>query len=133
MSEMLDVATRRTVGVRDIPLVLVAPRRLFSRVEDVAAWGWPLLLLVTVVALIGYATVQTGLIDREVDRQVGKRIEQIDKVQRDVAVAFLLEKFLPNPPRSVTKSGSGTPWCAGLLLRRRRFWAVRAPRSRPDR
>ncbi|MBU0616480.1 MAG: YIP1 family protein, partial [Planctomycetes bacterium] len=66
------------------------------RVEDVAAWGWPLLLLVTAVALIGYATVQTGLIDRQVDRQVGKRIEQIDKVQRDVVERSALRELYDN-------------------------------------
>lgn len=96
MSEMLDVATRRTVGVRDIPLVLVAPRRLFSRVEDVAAWGWPLLLLLTFVTLIGYATVQTGLIDGAVDRQVAKRIERIDEVQRDVVERSALRELYDN-------------------------------------
>ena len=93
MSEMLDVATRRTVGVRDIPLVLLAPRRLFARVEDVAAWGWPLLLLLTFVTLIGYATVETGLINREVTRRVQERIAQIDKVQRDVVERSALREL----------------------------------------
>jgi hypothetical protein len=93
LSEMLDVATRRTVGVRDIPLVLLAPRRLFSRVEDVAAWGWPLLLLLTFVTLIGYATVQTGLIDGEVTRRVQQRIAEIDKVQRDVVERSALREL----------------------------------------
>lgn len=93
LSEMLDVATRRTVGVRDIPLVLLAPRRLFSRVEDVAAWGWPLLILLTLVTLIGYAEVQTELIDREVDRRVQERIAQIDETQRDVVERSALREL----------------------------------------
>ncbi len=90
---MLELGTRRTVGVRDIPLVLLAPRRLFSRVEDVAVWGWPLLLLLTFVTLIGYATVETGLIDREVARDVGQRIAQIDATQRDVVERSALREL----------------------------------------
>jgi hypothetical protein len=90
---MLGVATRRTVGVREIPLVLLAPRRLFARVEDVAAWGWPLAVLLTLVTLIGYATVQTGLIDREVTRRVQQRIALIDQVQRDVVERSALREL----------------------------------------
>ena len=93
MSELLDGVTHRTVGVRDIPLVLLAPRRLFRRVEDVAAYGWPLVVLLTVVTLIGYATVQTGLIDREVDRRVSERIAQIEGEQRDVVERSALREM----------------------------------------
>jgi len=64
--------------------VLLAPRRAFARVEDVAAYGWPLVILIVAVTLIGYATVETGLVDREVDRRVRARIAEIDKAQRDV-------------------------------------------------
>ncbi|HNQ23806.1 MAG TPA: YIP1 family protein [Phycisphaerae bacterium] len=84
MSELVDTTRRRTVGVRDVPWVFLAPRRLFARVEDVAAYGWPLVLLLTAVTLVGQATVLTGLIDREVDRQVLDQIAQIDRQQRDV-------------------------------------------------
>ena len=84
MSELLEVAPHRTVGLRDIPLVLLAPRRVFARVEDVSAWSWPLVILLTIVTLIGYATVQTGLIDREIDTEVSAQIAQIDRQQRDV-------------------------------------------------
>ncbi|MGD8450939.1 MAG: YIP1 family protein [Phycisphaerae bacterium] len=64
--------------------MILSPRRVFARVEDVPAWGWPLVILLTTVTLIGYATVQTGLIDREVERGVRASIAQIDAVQRDV-------------------------------------------------
>ena len=84
MAELAEIVERRTVGVRDIPLVLVSPRRLFARVEDVHAWGWPLVILLTTVTLIGYATVQTGLIDAEVDRGVMAKIDVIERQQRDV-------------------------------------------------
>lgn len=60
------------------------PRRLFARVEDVASYGWALAILLTAVTLVGYATVETGLIDQAVDRSVGGAIAQIDSMQRDV-------------------------------------------------
>ena len=90
---MTTMNVRRTVGVRDIPLVILAPRRLFARVEDVSAWGWPLAILLTFVTIIGYATVQTGLIDREVDRGVRQRIAVIDETQRDVVERSALREL----------------------------------------
>ncbi len=84
MANGLTGSGRRTVGLRDIPLVLVTPRRVFARVEDVPAWGWPLLTLLVLVTVIGYAKVQTGLIDREVDRAVQDRIAELDRAQRDI-------------------------------------------------
>ncbi len=96
LAETSEGSVRRTVGVRDIPLVLLAPRRVFARVEDVAAWGWPLVLLLTFVTLIGYATVETGLIDREVDRTVGEAIARIDSQQRDVVERSALREMYDN-------------------------------------
>lgn len=84
MPDSLDATTARPVGVLDIPLVLLAPRRLFARVEDVAVYGLPLIVLLTLVTLVGYATLETGLIDREVDREVNAEIARIDAQQRDV-------------------------------------------------
>lgn len=72
---------------------MLAPRRLFARVEDVTAWGWPLLVLLATVTLIGYAMVQTGLIDREVDRQVAAAIARIDGTQRDVVERSALREM----------------------------------------
>ncbi len=83
MSELL-VTTRRTVGLRDIPLVFIAPRRLFARVEDVPAWNWPLLLALTAVTLVGFAMVETGLIDQQVDRRVSARIAAAEFMRHDV-------------------------------------------------
>ena len=96
MSELPEIVVRRTVGLRDIPRVLVAPRQVFARVEDVRAWGWPLLILLTLVTLIGYATVETGLIDREVDRGVRARIAELDRTQRDVVERSALRDLYDN-------------------------------------
>jgi hypothetical protein len=93
LSKLLDAATRRTVGVRDIPLVLLVPRRLFARVEDVTAYAWPLVVLLTSVTLIGYATVQTGLIDREIDRNVQESIARLESEQRDVVERSALREL----------------------------------------
>jgi hypothetical protein len=84
LAEALDAATRKTVRIRDIPMVLVAPRRVFARAEDVPAYGWPLLILLTAVTLLSYGLMQTGLIDREVDGGVAQRIAQLESEQHDV-------------------------------------------------
>lgn len=73
--------------------MILAPRRVFARVEDVTAWGWPLVILLTTVTLIGFATVQTGLIDREVERGVRASIARIDAVQRDVTERSALREL----------------------------------------
>ncbi len=93
MTDAYHVTNRRTVGLRDIPLALLAPKRVFARVEDVNAWVWPLIVLLVFVTLIGCAIVQTGLIDRQVDRQVRAEIAQLDSVQRDVVERSALREM----------------------------------------
>lgn len=90
MAEASEVLARRTVGVRDIPLAVFAPRRLFARVEDVPGYGIVFLTLLVGFLLVGYAIVQTGLIHREVDRRVNDRIALIDATQRDVVERSVL-------------------------------------------
>lgn len=84
MEEPQQSAPERALRLRDIPLALLAPRRAFARVEDVAAYAWPLIVLLTCVTLVGYATVQTGLIDHVVDAKVAERNAEIEAEQRDV-------------------------------------------------
>lgn len=93
MSEASATATGTTVGVRDIPLVLLAPRGVFARIEDIGLCGWPLLILLVVVTLIGHATIQTGLIDRQVDQSVNERIAVLDSRQRDVVERSALSEL----------------------------------------
>ncbi len=76
--------TRKTVSVWHTPLVFLSPRRLFAKVEDVCAYRFTLLVLLAAITLIGWATVETGLIDREVDRQVEGDIASLEKQQLDV-------------------------------------------------
>ena len=84
MSETHHSQTKALVGITDVPQALLAPRSFFTRVEDVAVYGWPLVVLLTLLALTGWTTVQTGLIDRDVDRQVHERIAHLEAQQRDI-------------------------------------------------
>lgn len=74
----------RTLGVRHALLVYTAPGRLFTRVEDTGAYGRALVTLLGLVMLIGYAEVQSGLIDRVVDQQTEKTQATLEKAQADL-------------------------------------------------
>lgn len=83
---------RRTVGIRDIPLVLVAPARLFARIEDVGAYLWPLLVLLTGMTVVGVATTQTGLIDLQVQEQIDRQKAELEKQQIDIVEKSQIRK-----------------------------------------
>ena len=85
---------RPTVGAMDIPLALLAPRRVFARVEDVPAYGWALVVLLAAVTVIGYATIETGLIDLEVERKVQQSITALEAEQLDVVERSALSKMI---------------------------------------
>ena len=70
--------TRATVGVLDMPLALLSPRRVFAKVEDVPAYGWSLVVLLAAVTLLGYAKVETGLVVK-----VPGHIQQGEKIKVD--------------------------------------------------
>ena len=72
---------REPLGVRHALLVFVSPRSLFDRVEDTGAYGWALVTLLGLVMLLGYAEVQTGLIDRVVDENTEKQLAQLEETQ----------------------------------------------------
>jgi len=72
---------REPLGVRHALLVFVAPRSLFKRVEDTGAYGWALVTLLGLVMLLGYAEVQTGLIDRVVDEHTEKQLAKLEETQ----------------------------------------------------
>ncbi len=72
------------LGVHHALLIYSAPRRLFSRVEDTGAYGWALVALLVLLGLIGYAEVQTGLIDRNVDEQTEQALARLEASQADL-------------------------------------------------
>jgi len=72
------------LGLRHIPWVVTAPSSLFSRVEDTGAYGPALVVLLLLMVLLGYAQVQTGLIDRVVDQQTEAQLAELEKAQLGV-------------------------------------------------
>lgn len=72
---------REPLGVRHALLIFVSPRSLFNRVEDTGAYGWVLVTLLGLVMLLGYAEVQTGLIDRVVDEKTEKELAKREEKQ----------------------------------------------------
>ena len=71
----------RSLGAWNAMQVVTAPRALFERIEDAGAYGWALATLLTLVLLVGYAEVQTGLIDRVVDQQTEKALASLEETQ----------------------------------------------------
>ncbi len=94
VNNAVAVPPHSRVGIADIPRVLLSPSRVFARTEDVAAYGWPLVLLLTMVTLVGYATVETGLIDREVNRAVEVGIAELEATQADVVERSALRQMI---------------------------------------
>ena len=91
VSKFVDTSPAR-VGLAQVPLALIAPRRLFGRVEDVPGYGWSLVVLLVLMGLTGYATVQTGLIDRETERALNKDIAELEEQQVDVTQRSVLKQ-----------------------------------------
>lgn len=82
------------LGVRHALLVYAAPRSLFNRVEDNGAYGLALLTLLGFVMLIGYAKVQTGLVDREVDVALENKKAAIELDQKNLVDRVQLKEAL---------------------------------------
>jgi Yip1 domain len=72
------------LGVRHALLMYTSPTRVFARLEDTGAYGWALATLIWLVTLIGYAQIQTGLIDRNVAIQTEANLAELEKAQGDL-------------------------------------------------
>ncbi len=72
---------RGGLGVRHALWVFVAPRALFSRVEDTGAYGLSLVTLLGLVMLVGYSQVQTALYDRMVEQRTETRLGELEEAQ----------------------------------------------------
>ena len=64
--------------------MFVAPGAVFRRIAVAGRYGWTLGTLILLTALVGWATVQTGLIDRQVDRQTRKALADLEREQIDL-------------------------------------------------
>lgn len=82
----MSTATNSTsaLGLARAPLVFWSPGTLFRRVSDHGRYGWTLGAMLLVTTLIGWATVQTGLIDRQVDRQTQGALAKLEREQTDL-------------------------------------------------
>lgn len=94
MSEELRAEVKPVLGVRHAVLAYAAPGALYSRVEDTGAYGWALVTLLALMMLIGYAQVQTGLIDTTVERQKEKQLADIEKTQGELVDRVALKERL---------------------------------------
>ena len=74
----------RALGLRDTLMMFVAPGAVFRRVAQSGRYGWALGTLFLLTILIGWATVQTGLVDREVDRQTRRALAELEREQLDL-------------------------------------------------
>ncbi len=99
------------LGVRHALLVYAAPRSLFARVEDTGAYGWALVTLLTLVMLIGYAEVQTGLIDQTVEQRTEESLAELEKKE-----AHLIERVeLRDRMEAIRKQGEFNKLITRLL------------------
>ena len=73
--------TQRTSGAWRALKVFTSPRVLFAGVDDAGGYGWALVAVLVLVLLIGYAEVQTGLIDRVVDQQTEEALASLEESQ----------------------------------------------------
>lgn len=65
-------------------MMLVAPSPVFGRIAQTGRYGWALGALLVLTTLIGWVTVQTGLIDRRVDRQTRRALAELEREQIDL-------------------------------------------------
>lgn len=77
----IDAHVPAPLRLRDALWVFTSPGKVFARAEDTGAYGWALLVLLVSVLLMGYAQVQTGLIDQDVARNTEKQLEQLEREQ----------------------------------------------------
>jgi hypothetical protein len=75
------IQPKTTVGARDALRVLLDPPGVFGRIEDTPAYARALVLLLVLTTLLGIATVKTGLIDLEVDRDMERAIATLEREQ----------------------------------------------------
>ena len=89
-----------TLGLHCAPMMFVAPGVVFRRIAESGRYGWMLGTLLLLTTLIGWATVQTGLIDREVNRQTRKALADIEREQIDLLSRTELSERMENIRKS---------------------------------
>ncbi len=82
------------LGLADAPRMLLAPGAVFRRIAQSASYGWALAAILLVTTLIGWATVQTGLIDRQVDQNTARALADLEREQLDLLTRAELSERL---------------------------------------
>jgi hypothetical protein len=65
-------------------MVFVAPGAVFRRIAQSCGYGWTLAAQLFLLSVIGWSAVQTGLIDRQVDRRTQRALAELEKQEGDV-------------------------------------------------
>ena len=84
------------LGLSDAPKMFVSPGAVFARIAQDARYGWALGALLLLTALIGWATVQTALIDRQVNMQTQRSLANLEREQIDLLTRAELSERLDN-------------------------------------
>ncbi len=79
--ETLVEPGREPLRLRHAMMVFTSPRTLFARVEDTGTYGLALATLLSLVLLVGYAQIKTGLVDRVVDQQTEAQLAALEETQ----------------------------------------------------
>ena len=87
----LETAPATPLGLRHMPLVITRPTAVFARAEDTGAYGPALGIMLALAVLLGYAEVQTGLIERVVDQQTEQKLAELEKAQSGVVDRLALK------------------------------------------
>jgi len=66
-------------GIRNILGVYARPVRFYERFDLATPYGWPLALLIILLALAGYAIVAAGLVEREVNIDTEQTLAFVEK------------------------------------------------------
>ncbi len=108
------------LGLRHAGVMFVAPGVVFRWIAERGRYGWVLGTLILLSTLIGWATVQTGLIDREVDRRTYQALtdlerEQIDLLSR-VELSERLEKIRKSAEFTKLMTRGGAILAAPVVL-----------------
>ncbi len=69
-----------------------SPRSVFARIEDTGAYGWALAVMLALVIMMGYLLVQSGLIDRVIDKQTEERLADLESSQTDLVDRIALRE-----------------------------------------
>jgi len=72
------------LGLGDAGRMFLDPGVAFHRIAERGTYGWTLGALLLITTLFGWVTVQSGLIDREVERQTRREMADLEREQADV-------------------------------------------------